>query len=85
MPGTAVAGTLSGRGPGPAEALPRAAAGRASKVIITSRSDEAWLGITNRFAIPLGGLQGEERWDYCEAILRDLGLTIDRKDAELVS
>ena len=40
---------------------------------------------TNRYEIPLGGLQGEERWDYCEVILRDLGLTIDRKDADLVT
>ena len=54
-------------------------------MIITSRSDEEWLETTNRYEIPLGGLQGEERWDYCEVILRDLGLTIDRKDADLVT
>ena len=54
-------------------------------MIITSRSDEEWLETTNRYEIPLSGLQGEERWDYCEVILRDLGLTIDRKDADLVT
>ena len=59
--------------------------GGQTKVIITSRSDEEWLETTNRYEIPLGGLQGEERWDYCEVILRDLGLTIDRKDADLVT
>ena len=53
-------------------------------MIITSRSDEDWLETTNRYEIALGGLQGEERWDYCEVILRDLGLTIDRKDADVV-
>ena len=31
----------------------------------------------------LGGLQGEERWTYCDAIVRDLGLTINRTDPHL--
>jgi hypothetical protein len=58
--------------------------GGASKVIITSRSSEDWLGPQRRFLLPLGGLDGEERWEYCEAILRDLGKTIDRDDSKLV-
>ncbi len=57
--------------------------GGASKVIITSRSPEAWLGADRCFALSLGGLQGEERWEYCATILRDLGLDADQKDAGL--
>jgi tetratricopeptide (TPR) repeat protein len=34
--------------------------------------------------LPLGGLQGEERWEYCTAILGDLGLRVDRNDADLI-
>jgi tetratricopeptide (TPR) repeat protein len=58
--------------------------GGTSKVIITSRSTEDWLGPQRRFLLPLGGLDREERWEYCEAILRDLGKTINRNDATLV-
>ncbi|NJM11386.1 MAG: hypothetical protein HC889_05425 [Synechococcaceae cyanobacterium SM1_2_3] len=57
--------------------------GGASKVIITSRSPEAWLGSDRCFPLSLGGLQGEERWEYCATILRDLGLDADQQDAEL--
>ncbi len=56
-----------------------------TKVIITSRSEEDWLGSTNRFKLALGGLSGEERWEYCRVILRDLGKTIDQSDPELVT
>jgi tetratricopeptide (TPR) repeat protein len=58
--------------------------GGASKVLITSRSEEAWLGSEQRRKVELGGLDGEERWAYAEAILRDLGVTIDRTDKDLV-
>ena len=57
--------------------------GGASKVVITSRSPEAWLGSDCCFPLGLGGLQGEERWEYCATILRDLGLEADQKDAGL--
>ena len=57
--------------------------GGRSNVLITSRSDEEWLGI-ERLRISLDGLQGEERWEYCERILGDLGISIDREDANLV-
>jgi hypothetical protein len=57
--------------------------GGASKVVITSRSPEAWLGADRCFPLSLGGLQGEERWEYCATILRDLGLEADQKDAGL--
>jgi tetratricopeptide (TPR) repeat protein len=59
--------------------------GGATKIIITSRSTEDWLGPQRRFLLPLGGLDREERWEYCETILRDLGLTIDQNDKELVA
>jgi tetratricopeptide (TPR) repeat protein len=54
-----------------------------SKVLITSRSDEEWLGV-ERLKINLDGLQGEERWEYCERILGDLGISIGREDENLV-
>jgi tetratricopeptide (TPR) repeat protein len=57
--------------------------GGRSKVIITSRSEEEWLGPTHRFKVPLPGLDGEERWEYCETILRDLGLKVNRDEPEL--
>jgi hypothetical protein len=53
--------------------------GGATKVLITSRSEEKWLGPQRRFKLTLRGLD-EERWEYCESILRDLGLTVDRED-----
>jgi tetratricopeptide (TPR) repeat protein len=58
--------------------------GGASKVIITSRSPEDWLTPQRRFLLPLGGLEGEERWEFCEAIVKDLGLRIDRGDKDIV-
>ena len=57
--------------------------GGASKVIITSRSPEDWLGSQRRFLLPLGGLDQEERWEYCNAILRDLGKSVNRDDRTL--
>ena len=85
IPGTPVAATLSDEDQALLKTFLAKLRGGQTKVIITSRSDEEWLETTNRYEIPLGGLQGEERWDYCEVILRDLGLTIDRKDADLVT
>jgi tetratricopeptide (TPR) repeat protein len=52
----------------------------ATKVLITSRSEEDWLGPQRRWKFGLSGLDGEERWEYCETILRDLGLTVNRED-----
>ena len=53
-------------------------------VIITSRSPEDWLGgPERRFRLCLGGLAGEERWEYCTAVLRDLGKKINRQDEDL--
>ncbi|MHB9107035.1 MAG: tetratricopeptide repeat protein [Armatimonadota bacterium] len=58
--------------------------GGKSKVLITSRSSEDWLGPQRRFLVPLGGLDGEERWEYCAAILGDLGLQARQDDPDLV-
>ena len=59
--------------------------GTLGKVIITSRSPEAWLATSFRFELQLRGLDGEERWEYCETILCELGLRskIDWNDPEL--
>jgi tetratricopeptide (TPR) repeat protein len=57
--------------------------GGRGKVIITSRSREEWLGPPRRFELPLRGLDGEERWEYCDVILCELGLKVDRNDPEL--
>ncbi len=58
--------------------------GGATKVIITSRSPEEWLTPQQRFILPLGGLDREERWEYCNAILRDMGKPINQNDKDLV-
>jgi tetratricopeptide (TPR) repeat protein len=59
--------------------------GARGKVIITSRSPEDWLDPSLRFALPLGGLDREERWEYCDTILRELNLKINRDDPDLVA
>jgi len=56
--------------------------GGKTKVIITSRSDERWLG-EERLRVPVGGLVGEERWELCDTIIRERGLRVPRDDADL--
>jgi tetratricopeptide (TPR) repeat protein len=51
------------------------------KFIITSRSEEEWLD-TNRMKIPIHGLSGEEAWEYCDKIIKNLGIRINRKSKE---
>ncbi len=61
--------------------------GGASRVLITSRSDESWLGTTACYRVPMGGLQGEERQELAQAILADQGLRLNPSDeatAELI-
>ncbi|HEY1188027.1 MAG TPA: CHAT domain-containing protein, partial [Gemmata sp.] len=61
------------------ELLTRLRGGR-TKVLITSRSDEEWLGVTNiGKPVGLAGLDGEERWEFANTVVCDLGLTLDRK------
>ncbi|MBN1508702.1 MAG: CHAT domain-containing protein [Sedimentisphaerales bacterium] len=57
--------------------------GGRSKVLITSRSEEGWLPAHLRYKLPLGGLTGESRWEFCTAILRNLGIQTNREDPEL--
>ncbi|MBK7001351.1 MAG: tetratricopeptide repeat protein [Rhodoferax sp.] len=54
--------------------------GSRTKVLITSRSDEAWLGMTACYRVALQGLRGEERLALAQAILADQGLRLDAKD-----
>jgi tetratricopeptide (TPR) repeat protein len=54
--------------------------GGQTKVLITSRSPEDWLPQTDCYPLRLEGLRGDELWQYCNAVVRDLGLSIDRKD-----
>lgn len=55
--------------------------GGKSRVIVTSRDAEMWLGPERR-PVRLGGLEHEERWDYCDAVLQRL--RVRRKEPELV-
>ncbi|MBK1648393.1 tetratricopeptide repeat protein [Rhabdochromatium marinum] len=55
--------------------------GGKSRLLLTSRSRESWLATTAVYRLPLGGLQGEERWEYCNAVVADLGLRPKREDA----
>ena len=57
--------------------------GGKTKLLITSRSEEAWLGTHHCFRINLTGLEGEDRWEYCRTILSKLGLPADRTDQQL--
>lgn len=83
VPGTTLAASLPEPDRQKLRDLLGALRGGASKVVITSRSPETWLGSDRCFPLGLGGLQGEERWEYCATILRDLGLEADQKDAGL--
>jgi len=84
IPGTAVTANLSEADRRLLALFLDKARGGASKVIITSRSPEDWLTPQRRFLLPLSGLEGEERWEFCEAIVKDLGLRINREDENLV-
>ena len=59
--------------------------GGRSKVLITSRSEETWLPAPLRYKLPLGGLTGESRWEFCTAILRNLGIQTNRADPDLAA
>ncbi len=63
--------------------LLQALQGGRSKVLITSRSEETWLPAPLRYKLPLGGLTGESRWEFCTAILRNLGIQTNREDPDL--
>lgn len=52
-------------------------------MIITSRSEEDWLGV-DRCKVGVSSLSGEERWLYLEEILRAMGVAINREAPDLV-
>lgn len=54
--------------------------GGRTKILITSSSQEKWLQVQSCFRIRLGGLAGEDLWEYCNAVVRDLGLNLNRND-----
>ncbi|MCY2995426.1 MAG: CHAT domain-containing protein [Planctomycetota bacterium] len=82
IPGTSLRPTLSGDDRRLLLRFLRGLRGGASKVLLTSRSEEDWLDTAACYKLSIGGLQGEERWEYCAAIVRDLGLTVDRTDPD---
>ena len=49
-------------------------------MLITSRSPEHWLAPGEVYLLPLGGLVDEEQWEYCNAVVADLGLRPKRDD-----
>ena len=57
--------------------------GTRSKVILITRSSEAPIPSTLRFDLKLPGLQAEERWEYCEHVLSELGLESTLNDPGL--
>jgi hypothetical protein len=80
IPGTEVTPRLPAADLEQLKTLLRALRGGRSRLLLTSRSPEPWLGVGEAYRLPPGGLQGEERWDYCNAGLADLGLKPDRED-----
>ncbi|MDR0372158.1 MAG: tetratricopeptide repeat protein [Nitrososphaerota archaeon] len=52
--------------------------GGKTKILITSRSPENWLAPRECQRIPLYGLRGAELWQYCNSVVKDLGLSFDR-------
>jgi tetratricopeptide (TPR) repeat protein len=83
VPGTALAGNLPDEDCNLLRDFLARLRGGKTKVLITSRSTEDWLGTTNRGLVSLGGLDGEERWEFANAILADLGRKPDRADKAL--
>ena len=57
--------------------------GGRTKVLLTSRSEESWLPAEDCRRIALGGLRGEELWDYAAAVIETLQLPVDRNDKDL--
>jgi len=52
-----------------------------TKIIITSRTDEAWLG-TCCTRLPLSGLKGEDLWRYQSRLAKEFGLALGRNDED---
>ena len=84
IPGTEVAAFMSEKERKTLKTLLHNLRGGKTRVFITSRRNEDWLSLQECARLEtLGGLEGDERWDYCREVVRDLGLTIDRDDKDL--
>jgi tetratricopeptide (TPR) repeat protein len=80
IPGTEVSGLISEEGRQMLKQFLHELRGGRTKVLITSRSEEGWLAVQACFRLSLGGLRGEELWQYCDAVVAELGLTLNRED-----
>jgi tetratricopeptide (TPR) repeat protein len=78
-----VSGQLSEADLGRLRDFLKALHGGQTKVLLTSRSEEAWLPPEHCHRLHLGGLRGEELWDYAAAVIEALQLPVDRQDKDL--
>ena len=85
IPGTEVVAFMSKKERGTLKTLLRNLRDGKTRVFITSRTNEDWLGEECARLETLGGLDGDERWDYCREVVRGLQLTINRNDKDLKS
>ena len=79
IPGTEVSALLSDNDRKLLKQFLNSLRGGKTKILITSRSPENWLTVQECYRLPLGGLEGEELWQYCNAVVADLGLSLDRE------
>lgn len=54
-----------------------------SRILMTSRRQELWLEEDCCTRVSLSGLSGEERWLYCESVIRHAALPVKRDDPRL--
>lgn len=79
---TEMASNLSDRDRRQLKALLQKLWGGKTRILITSLTQENWLSEEEcvRVQRPLDGLQGEDLWIYCNAVVNDLGVIIDQED-----
>ncbi|MDR3000769.1 MAG: tetratricopeptide repeat protein [Fibromonadaceae bacterium] len=80
--GTEVKPQLTGEEKDKLKNLLKKLRGGKTKILITSRAPENWLTVQECYRVPLGGMRGEEVWEYCNAVVKDLGLRIERNNKE---
>lgn len=80
IPGTEVSALLTEDDRNLLKQFLRRLRGGKTKILITSRSMEEWFTPQECFRLQLDGLKGEELWQYCNAVVADLGLKLDRED-----
>jgi tetratricopeptide (TPR) repeat protein len=57
--------------------------GGRSRVLLSSRTNEEWLGTIACYRLLIGGLEGEERQALARAVLSDQGIRFDPRDQEV--